>query len=71
MNAYSRLAHLLHPRSNEGKTGTNLHESQQPIPLVPRVPADEAPLSREQLEMLEGRRRPTLDPVWTLVPKDR
>jgi hypothetical protein len=70
MNAYSLLAHLLHPRSNEGRTRTNLHESQ-PIPLVPRVPADEAPPSREQLEMLEGHRRPTLDPVWTLVPRDK
>ena len=53
------------------KPGPTFISSRQPIPLVPRVPADEAPLSREQLEMLEGRRRPTLDPVWTLVPKDR
>ena len=57
--------------SNEGRTGTNLQEFRQPTPPAPRVPADEAPPSREQLEMLEGRRGPTLDPVWTLVPKDR
>jgi hypothetical protein len=53
------------------------------IRLAPRVAADDLPPEfegilqvqvlgyRERLAIMRGRRMHVLDPVWTLVPKDR
>jgi hypothetical protein len=82
MNAHSLLAHLFHPGSNEAQAA--LLEAEQLIRLPPTLTADELPPEfaeilevqvlgyRERLISLHGGgRRRVLDPVWTLVPKDR
>ncbi len=83
MKAHSALAHLLHPTSNEGQAAAELLESEQPIRLTPTLTADELPPGfedvlqvqvvgyRERLIAFHGHRVPVLDPVWTLVPRDR
>jgi hypothetical protein len=84
MNAHSVLAHLLHPGSNEALAGAELLEAEQLIRLPPTLTADELPPGfeeilevqvlgyRERLTSLHGGgRQRVLDPVWTLVPKDR
>jgi hypothetical protein len=82
MNAHSVLAHLFHPGSNEA--AAELLEAEQPIRPTPKLTEDELPPEfeeipevqvlgyRERLTSLHGRgRQRVLDPVWTLVPKDR
>jgi hypothetical protein len=85
MNAHSVLAHLLHPGSYEAQAAAEFHEAEQPIRrLTPTLSADELPPGfeeilemqvlgyRERLTSLHGGgRQRVLDPVWTLVPKDR
>ena len=83
MNAHSVLAFLLHPGSNEGNAAAEILDSEQPVRLTPMPTADELPAGfedvlqvqvvgyRERLIALHGHRVPVLDPVWTLVPKDR
>jgi len=83
MSAHSVLAHLLDPGSNEGQAAAELLESEQPMCLTPTLTADELPPGfedvlqvqvvgyRERLIAFHGHRVPVLDPVWTLVPKDR
>ena len=58
-------------------------ETQQPLRLPPTLDLHELPPEfedvlevqvlgyRERLTLLDGRRLRVLDPVWTLVPKDR
>jgi hypothetical protein len=83
MSAHSVLAHLLHPGSDEGQAAAELLESEQPIRLTPTLTAEELPPGfedvlrvqvvgyRERLIAFHGHRVPVLDPVWTLVPKER
>ena len=83
MNAHSVLAQLFHPGSNEAQAAAELLEAEQFIRLTPTLTADELPPGfeeilevqllgyRERLIAFHGRRLPVLDPVWTLVPKDR
>jgi hypothetical protein len=83
MNASSVLTYLLRPRPNDGQAAAELLESDQMIRLSPRVLADDLPPEfedilqvqvlgyRERLAVMRGRRMHVLDPVWTLVPKDR
>ena len=83
MNASSVLTYLLSPRVNERQTATEILESGQPIRLHPTVAAEDLPPEfedvlqvqvlgyRERLAIMRGRRMHVLDPVWTLVPKDR
>jgi hypothetical protein len=83
MNAHSVLAYLLHPGSNEAQVAAEPLESEQPIRMAPTLTADELPPGfeeilevqvlgyRERLTSLHGGRQRVLDPVWTLVPKDR
>ncbi|MEA2913467.1 MAG: hypothetical protein QOJ15_5548 [Bradyrhizobium sp.] len=83
MNAHSVLAHLLHPGSDEGQAAAELLESEQPIRLTPTLTADELPPGfedvlqvqvvgyRERLITFHGHQVPVLDPVWTLVAKER
>ena len=83
MNASSVLTYLLRPRPSDGQAAAELLESDQMIRLAPRVAADDLPPEfedvlqvqvlgyRERLAIMRGRRMHVLDPVWTLVPKDR
>jgi hypothetical protein len=68
---------------NEGQAAAELLESEQPIRLMPSVAADDLPAGfedvlqvqvlgyRQRLAILRGRRLCVLDPVWTMVPRDR
>ena len=81
MNASSVLANLLRLRMNEAQMASELHESDQPVRLLPVLEPEELPPEfeqvlqiqvlgyRERLTLLHGRRLRVLDPVWTLVPK--
>ena len=83
MNASSVLTYLLRPRPNDAQAAAELLESDQMIRLSPRVLADDLPPEfedilqvqvlgyRERLAIMRGRRMRVLDPVWTLVPRDR
>jgi hypothetical protein len=83
MNATSVLTYLLRPRPNDGQAVAELLEADQTIRLSPRVLADDLPPEfedilqvqvlgyRERLAIMRGRRMRVLDPVWTLVPRDR
>ena len=83
MNAGSVLAHLLSPHFDEAKTAAELFESGQPIRLPPTLAAEDLPPEfedvlevqvlgyRDRLTILYGRRLRVLDPIWTLVPKDK
>jgi hypothetical protein len=83
MNQYSLLAHLLHPRAKKDKTANRLAEPEQVIRIQPTLDADDLPPEfedvlevqvlgyRERLTNLDGHRQRVLDPVWTLVPKDK
>ncbi len=83
MNAGSVLAHFLRPTSNELRAAAELFQSDQPIRLAPVPADDELPPEfedvvrvqvlgyRERLTILDGQRLRVLDPIWTLVPKDR
>jgi len=76
-------AHLLHPRLSEGQIMAELFESEHPLHLVPDLTSKDLPPEfedvlqvqvvgyRERLIAFCGRRIPVLDPIWTLVPKDR
>ena len=84
MNAHSVLDRLLHPGLSEAKVAAELLEAEQLVRLTPTLTADELPPGfeeilevqvlgyRERLTSLHGGgRQRVLDPVWTLVPKDR
>jgi hypothetical protein len=83
MNARSVLAELLRPRLNKAQAVAEILETQQPLRLPPTVDAHELPPEfedvlevqvlgyRERLTQFYGHRLRVLDPVWTLVPKDR
>lgn len=83
MNAYSLLADLLHPRAKKVRPATHLTEPEQVIRVPPKMDADDLPSEfedilevqvlgyRERLTNLDGHRLRVLDPVWTLVPKDK
>jgi hypothetical protein len=83
MNASSVLAHFFRPRLNEAQTAAELLQADQPIRLPPILAPDDLPPEfedvlqvqvlgyRERLTILHGRRLRVLDPVWTLVPKDK
>ena len=83
MNARSVLAELLRPRSNKAQAVAEILDTQQPLCLPPTVDAHELPPEfedvlevqvlgyRERLTQFYGHRLRVLDPVWTLVPKDR
>ena len=83
MNASPVLANLLRRRLNEVRAATELHDADQPVRLLPVLSRDDLPTEfedilqiqvlgyRQRLIVEEGRRLSVLDPVWTLVPKDR
>lgn len=84
MNAYSVFADLLRPRPGKGQTVPHRPDvAEEAVRLAPTLDADVLPPEfedvlevqvlgyRERLAMVHGHRRRVLDPVWTLVPKDR
>ena len=83
MNTWPVLADLLRPRANKGQPPAHLHESEQLIRLAPTLKADDMPPEfedvlevqvlgyRERVTHLYGHQLHVLDPVWTVVPKDR
>jgi hypothetical protein len=83
MNMASMMRHLLSPNANEWHAAAELRESDQPIRLPPTVEANELPPEfedvlevqvlgyRERVTHLYGHQLHVLDPVWTVVPKDR
>jgi hypothetical protein len=71
MNVVSVLSHYFHPGSIHKKSVPEGLASEQPIRLLPRMPTDELPPYHEQPVILDGRRQRALDPIWTLVPRDR
>ena len=83
MTVTSLFHHLIRTNSSERQASDARHEAEQPIRLPPTVEANELPPEfedvlevqvlgyRERLTLLYGRRLRVLDPVWTLVPKDR
>lgn len=82
MNASAVLATLLRKRVDEAQAAAELHDSGQPVRLLPILDPEELPPEfedvlqvqvlgyRERLTLLDGRRLRVLDPVWTLVPRD-
>ena len=83
MDAYSVFADLLRPRQ-KGQTAAHLLDETEALDrLPPTLDADDMPAGfedvlevqvlgyRERLTTVDGRRRRVLEPVWTLVPKDR
>ena len=84
MNAYSALADLLRPRPDKGQAAPDLlDDAEKPVRLLPTLDADALPPGfedvlevqvlgyRDRLAMVRGHRLRVLDPVWTLVPRDR
>ena len=83
MNTSSVLAQLFRFRPSERKAAAELLDSEQPVRLPPTVGPDELPPEfedvvqvqvlgyRERLTIFHGHRFRVLDPIWTLVPRDR
>ena len=83
MTVTSLFHHLIRTNSSERQASDARHEAEQPIRLPPTVEANELPPEFEdvlEVQVLGYRERVTtfcghqlhlLDPVWTLVPKDR
>lgn len=83
MNVNSILRLLFRPGSSGGPAVATFIESDQPIRLPPIVEPDDLPPEfedvvrvqvlgyREELKFVDEHRTRVLDPIWTLVPKDR
>lgn len=83
MSTGSMLDLLFRSRPSGRSPKVEFVESDQPILLPPTPAADELPPEfeevlqvqvlgyRERLAFVNEQRRRVLDPVWTLVPKDR
>lgn len=83
MNASSVLANLLRLRQDEARVTATEHDTDETVRLLPVAAPDELPPEfedvlqiqvlgyRERLIVGKGSRVRVLEPVWTLVPKDR
>ena len=83
MNVTSLFHHLVRSNSNEEQASAARREADRPIRLPPTVDANELPPEfedvlevqvlgyRERVTHLYGHQLHVLDPVWTVVPKDR
>ena len=83
MPASTVWAQLFRFRQSERKAGAELLEADQPVRLPPSVEPHELPPEfeqilqvqvlgyRERLAIFQGHRLRVLDPIWTLVPRDR
>ena len=82
MNACPTLANLLRRRLNQ-VSAVNSNDSDQPVRLLPVLSRDDLPPEfedilkiqvlgyRDRLVVRNDNRLRVLDPVWTLVPRDR
>jgi hypothetical protein len=83
MNVTSLFHHLVRPNSNAWQASAARRAAEQPIRLPPTVEANELPPEfedvlevqvlgyRERFTTFHGHQLHLLDPIWTLVPKDR
>jgi hypothetical protein len=71
MNAYSVLAFLLHPGSNEAQAVAGVRQVEEAMRLAPRTAADELPPYRDQPWIIDKRGYRKIDPSMTLVPVSR
>jgi len=83
MSVGSVLSHLFRPRPTEGQEAAEFVDADQPIRLPPTLVAEELPPEfeevlkvqvlgyRERLAFVGERRLRVLDPIWTLVPRDK
>ena len=83
MNASSGLANVLRGHLNDVRAASDLHDADQSVQLLPVLSPDDLPPEfedvlqiqvlgyRERLVVTNERRLHVLEPVWTLIPKDR
>lgn len=83
MNASTVLTQLFRFRTSDRSAAAELLDAEQPVRLSPVVEPHELPPEfedvvqvqvlgyRERLTIFHGHRFRVLDPIWTLVPKDR
>ena len=83
MNASPVLAYLPQRHLNEVLAASDLHDADEPVRILPVLSSDDLPTEfedilqiqvlgyRQRLDVANGRRLVMLEPVWTLVPKDR
>jgi hypothetical protein len=83
MNASPVLANVLQRHLNEVRAGSDFHDADEPVRVLPVLSSDELPTEfehilqiqvlgyRQRLDVANGCRLLMLEPVWTLVPKDR
>ena len=83
MNASPVLANLPQRHLNEVRAASDLRDADEPMRLLPVLSPDDLPPDfedvlqiqvlgyRERLIVTNERRQHVLEPVWTLVPKDR
>ena len=83
MNVTSLFHHLVRSGSNDWQASAARREAEQPIRLPPTVEASDLPPEfedvlevqvlgyRERVTTFYGHQLHLLDPIWTLVPKDR
>jgi hypothetical protein len=82
MNASPVLANLPQ-RHLEMRAASDLDDADEAVRVLPALSSDELPTEfedilqiqvlgyRQRLDVANGRRLLMLDPIWTLVPKDR
>ena len=83
MNVTSLFHHFVRSGSNDWQASAARREAEQPIRLPPTMEASDLPPEfedvlegqvlgyRERVTTFHGHQLHLLDPIWTLVPKDR
>ena len=83
MNVTSLFHHFVRSGSNDWQASAARREAEQPIRLPPTMEASDLPPEfedvlevqvlgyRERVTNFHGHQLHLLDPIWTLVPKDR
>jgi hypothetical protein len=83
MHATAVLTQLFRFRTTERRVAAEMLDAEQPVRLPPTVEPHELPPEfedvvqiqvlgyRERLTIFHGHRFRVLDPIWTLVPRDR
>jgi hypothetical protein len=83
MNVTSLFHHFVRSGSNDWQALAARREAEQPIRLPPTMEASDLPPEfedvlevqvlgyRERVTTFYGHKLHLLDPIWTLVPKDR
>jgi hypothetical protein len=83
MHASPVLANLPQRHLNEMRAASDLHDTDEAVRVLPVLSSDDLPTEfedilqiqvlgyRQRLDVANGRRLLLLEPVWTLVPKNR